>query len=248
MTNLIRAELLKIRTTRTVYGLLAVTLALVAVTVLATLGQSETRELDVPLIDRDLLFIPWGVIVVFVLVLGLRSYTDEFRHGSIVPTLLATPDRARLLVAKLVAVIAWSVVFTATAYALTFAIVLPSLASAGMSTSIAPHAVAALLGKATLTGVLWAVLGLGMGLAVRYQVAAIAGTFVVLIIVENAVAALLGDVAQYMPMAVTNSLNTPARPHDVVQLGPLAAGLLLAGYAAAAVAAGAALMRRRDIA
>ena len=58
MTTLIRAELLKLRTTRTVYGLLAATLALVALTVLTTLGQSETRELDIPLIDRDLLFIP----------------------------------------------------------------------------------------------------------------------------------------------------------------------------------------------
>ena len=157
MTNLIRAELLKIRTTRTVYGLLAAALALVAVTVLATLGQSQTRELDVPLIDRDLLFIPWIVLVVFVLVLGLRSYTDEFRHASIVPTLLATPDRQRVLAAKLVAITVWSLLFTAAAYALTFAIVLPGLASAGMSTSIAPQAVAALLGKAALTSVLWAV-------------------------------------------------------------------------------------------
>ena len=248
MTNLIRAELLKIRTTRTVYGLLAATLALVAVTVLSTLGQSETRELDIPLIDRDLLFIPWGLVVVFVLVLGLRSYTDEFRHASIVATLLATPDRERVLVAKLAAVTVWSLLFTAAAYALTFAIVLPSLASAGMSTSISSQAAATLLGKAALTGVLWAVLGLGIGLAVRHQVAAIAGTFVVLIIAERLVDALWHEVAAYLPMAVTDSLNTHARPHDVVPLGPLAAGLLLAGYAAAAVIAGAVLMRRRDVA
>ena len=131
----------------------------------------------------------------FVLVLGLRSYTDEFRHGSIVPTLLATPDREQVLGAKLVGITAWSLLFTAAAYALTFAIVLPSLSSAGMSTSIAPQAVATLLGKAALTGVLWAVLGLGIGLAVRHQVAAIAGTFIVLIVVENAVSAASRPVA-----------------------------------------------------
>ena len=49
------------------------------------------------------LTVPMGIAWAFVLILGLRSFTDEFRFGSIVPTLLANPDRRRVLVAKLVA-------------------------------------------------------------------------------------------------------------------------------------------------
>ncbi len=45
-----------------------------------------------------------ALVPVFVLVLGVRAYTDEARHGSIVPTLLASPDRRRVVAAKLVVV------------------------------------------------------------------------------------------------------------------------------------------------
>ena len=45
------------------------------------------------------------------LVLGIRSVTDEVRHGSLVPTLLATPDRRRVVLAKLAIVAGAGAVF-----------------------------------------------------------------------------------------------------------------------------------------
>jgi hypothetical protein len=45
------------------------------------------------------------------------------------------------------------------------AIVLPSLSAAGMSIGIDAQSLAVLLGKAALTGGLWVILGLGVGLA-----------------------------------------------------------------------------------
>ena len=42
----------------------------------------------------------------FALVIGILAVTNEFRHGTITPTLLVMPDRTQLMLAKLVAVLA----------------------------------------------------------------------------------------------------------------------------------------------
>ena len=86
------AELLKLRTTRTVFGLLAAMLALVAAGVVATLLDTEDAVTSLPIAKQEFLGpILGSVATTFILVLGLRSFTDEFRYGSIVPTLLGTP-------------------------------------------------------------------------------------------------------------------------------------------------------------
>jgi len=99
------------------------------------------------------------------------------------------------------------------------------------------------LGKGALVAALWAALGVGLGLAIRHQVAAIFGAFLWIFVAENLLVRLLPDVAQYFPVSATGSLVGAPGP----QLGALAGGLALAGWAAAAIVAGATLMSRRDI-
>jgi ABC-2 type transport system permease protein len=247
MKDLIRAEFLKICTTRTVYGLFAAMLALVAFGVFTTLGNDPYSWRSIPLVDQEFLFMAGSIMWLFVLVLALRSFTDEFRHGSIVPTLLANPDRRRVLLAKVVAVAATGLVFAAGAYALALAIGLLRLGSEGGDTNIATVEMATLLGRAALMSILWAALGVGLGLAVRHQVAAVVGSFVWIMFIETFLEGPAPHVAKYLPVHAWISAIGPPVSAEVA-LGALMGGLMLATWTAAAILVGGGLMERRDIA
>lgn len=245
MIALIRAEFLKIRTTRTVYALLAAMLALVAFSVVAGLGNDSFSWRSIPLVDQEFLFMTGSVMWLFVLVLGIRSFTDEFRHGSIVPTLLANPGRRRVLFAKVVTVAATCVVFFFAAYALALAIGLPRLASVGADTSVSTGAMAEMLGLSAGTTLLWAGLGVGLGLAIRHQVAAIVGAFVWIFFIESFLEGPAPDIVKYLPVHAWIAVNGPA---GEAVLSPLWGGVLLLAWTLTAIGAGAAMMQRRDIA
>jgi len=244
MKDLIRAELLKLRTTRTVYWLLTAMLLLLAFAILSESSNPDEQR-SLALDDERFLLhasmMPW----LFTLLLGVRAFTDEFRHGSIMPTLLADPDRRRVLLAKVVAVAVWSVAFTAAAFALGLGIGLPRLASVHADVVIVAGPLAARFAKAALTAVLLATLGVGLGLAIRHQVAAIVAPLLWIIVGENLIAGRWPDLAKYLLVGAANALA--GIPNDLT-LSPLAGGLALAGWSAAAIVAGAMLMRRRDIA
>jgi ABC-2 type transport system permease protein len=244
MIAVIRAEFLKMRTTRTVYGLLAAMLALVAFSVVAGLGNDPYAWRSTSLVDQEFLFMAGSVMWLFVLVLGIRSFTDEFRHGSIVPTLLADPDRRSVLFAKVVTVAATSLVFFVAAYALALAIGLPRLASVGADTSVSTGAMAEMLGLSAGTTLLWAGLSVGLGLAIRHQVGAIVGAFVWIFFIESFLEGPAPNIVKYLPVHAWIAVNGPAG--DMV-LSPLWGGMVLVAWAAAVIGAGALLMQRRDI-
>jgi ABC-2 type transport system permease protein len=245
MTNLIRAELAKTRTTRTAWSLLAVMLALTAFAVISWFGNDPWSRHSVPLTEQEFLIVAGSAPWLFVLVLGARAFTDEFRHGTIVPTLLANPDRRRVLVAKLVTMATWSVVFSAAAYALALGIGLPMLAAehAGVAVEAGPLAGAIL--RTTLASVLLGTLGVGIGLAIHHQAVAIVTPLLWIILVENLLSGRWPGLAKYLLIGTANALG--GAPGEAL-LDPLAGGLVLAAWAAVALAAGALLMQRRDIA
>jgi hypothetical protein len=106
---------------------------------------------------------------------------------------------------------------------------------------------AALLGKAALMSILWAALGVGLGLAVRHQVAAIVGSFVWIMFIESVLEGSAQDVAKYLPRNAWIAVVGPANATNAA-LDPLAGGLVLAAWTTAMVIAGAVVMHRRDVA
>jgi ABC-type transport system involved in multi-copper enzyme maturation permease subunit len=241
MKNLIRAEFLKMRTTRTVYGLFAAMLALVA---FGTLTISVHRH--VPLVEQEFLFLTGSITWLFVLLLGIRSFTDEFRHGTIVPTVLANPGRVHLLYAKVSVVAATALIFVVSSYVLALAIGVPRLGSEAAVENVATIATASLFVRIALMSILWAVLGVTIGLAIRHQVAAIVGSLVWIMFVEGLMESYAKQVTKFLPVHATTALIGPPNVDDIV-LSALPGGLMLAGWAAAWCGLAFILIQRRDI-
>ena len=225
MRNQIASEIRKLTTTRSIYAMLAGLMAVVASGWWRSSPTPPSADLGVPLQQQPFLHVSLLIAPLFALLLGIRSFTDEFRFGSIVPTLLASPVRRRVLGAKLVAAGGGGVVLSLAAMAGTIAIGLPILVARGIDVTWSTSALVEVVGRLVGATVLWTAIGVGLGLAVRHQVAAIAGTLIWLLAAEGILSGLVPNVAKFFPGAAgfaivginSASLLTPA-------LGRAAAG------------------------
>jgi ABC-2 type transport system permease protein len=243
MRRQMRSEWRKIRTTRTVWGLLAGLVALIALAAIGALTHAPPSRFRGPLTSQALLGIPVFSLTIFSLVMGLRSFTDEFRHGSIVPTLLADPDRRRVLAAKLVVVGGMGIVFALVAGGVGLGIAVVGLRMKGFAIHTSASALLTWGRELVVVGLLWAAIGVGVGLALRHQVAAIVGCLVWITIGEGVLGGLIPKVAKFLPGTASRAIRASG-PNF---LGHVAAGLVLTAWMVVAVVTGAVLMQRRDI-
>ena len=141
-----------------------------------------------------------------------------------------------MLGAKLVATAAGGVALSLAAMAITFAIGVPLLLAKGVEITWSTGAMSEIVGRLVVATVLWTTIGVGLGLAVKHQVAAIAGTLVWLLAAEGIFSGLVpADVAKYFPGAAgfaTVGINSAEL------LTPALGALLLGAYAVVAVATG----------
>ena len=105
-----RAELLKVRSTRTtlglVVGMILLTLLIVLLSGLLTPADGLTFKPD-----QLNLVATGGVAVIFSGLAGVLLVTSEYRYGTIHPTFLFTPRRSRVLSAKFAAGLLAGLVF-----------------------------------------------------------------------------------------------------------------------------------------
>jgi ABC-type transport system involved in multi-copper enzyme maturation permease subunit len=244
MRNQIASEVRKLFTTRGVWGLLAgmmVVSGLAAWAIAANVHPTGPIGLaGLPGFQEMTALVP-----AFVLVLGIRSYTDEVRHGSLVPTLLSTPVRRRVVGAKVVVVGLAAIAFAVAGAAMVVAVSSLVLSIDGVAVTVGSvGALASLLAKVAGVSLLWSAIGLGVGMGVSHQVAAIVGSLVWLFALENLLDALVPDLARFLPgLAGMSALGV-----DYGTLGPLTGAVVLAGWAGAFLALGAGRFQRRDIA
>ena len=247
MTTLLRAELLKVRTTRLVFGLLAATVGLVALGVVGsilTAGDGGTPPLETSQGVRNV-FGNAGVASVLVLVLGILVVTGELRHGTITQTFLLVPRRAPVVVAKLAAMAVIGVAFGVVASAVNLAVAVPWLAAKDVP-DLPGGDIATVLLAAVLSCVLYGLIGVGVGALIRNQVAAVVVALVWSFVLEGLVVGLLPAVGKWLPQGAARGLSQETLS-DGSLLAPWAAGLVLAAYAAVFAAAGARLLVHRDI-
>jgi ABC-2 type transport system permease protein len=246
VSRAVAAELFKLRTTRTSWGVTLGSLALVLIisTIAALAGEFSSGD-EAP--GVDLIEIA-GLVQVFALVLGILIVATEFRHGTITPSLLVVPERIRLVVAKLVAALGAGALLGLVGAALCVAIVFPVLSSRDIDAGAGAAEVLELVAGQAAATALFAAIGIGLGALIRNQVGAIIGALGWLFLVEPLLSIIPGfndALLKWSPSgaasatAGTNSLDDP--------LAQIPAGLLLAAYAAAFVAAGILVLRRRDV-
>lgn len=192
MNQLVRAEARKFFTTRAAVLLAATAVAYPSLGVLAAVTAPEGQAPvigpgTIPAILRG----TGEVAGLVVLLLGILAVAGEFRHGTIVSSLLAVPQRARLLVAKL----SWQVVLAALVGG---GGALVSIVLGGLYVSANDVPVDLVRREVVLTVVgvvgfalFYGVFGVAVGAVVRNQTAAVAGVLGWLLAGENAVPILL---------------------------------------------------------
>lgn len=246
MTALLQAELIKLRSTRTFLALAGVavgtSLLLVVLVSLLTEPTQDSVLADVFSSDTSGLFI---------LILAVVGISGEWRHRTITSSLLAAPDRLRFLAAKTVA-------FAAAGLALSLAISL-AVAIAGFAILTARDLptpdlgeLAAQIARNGIVAMLLGALGVGLGALVRNQVVAIVGVLVVVTVVEPLLLTLEPDVGRWgpftLPSAVAGISEDDAGVGEGVELpSPGLAAVAILAWIGAFYAAGATLLRRRDL-
>jgi len=249
MRHLLAAEWRKLRTTRTMWWLLGISLGLIVLTVVATIAVAGSDEsvFGVDTVEgvRNV-FAQAGSGSAALLVLGIIGVTGEYRHGTITSTFLVTPRRGRVVVAKLVSYFLVGVAFSIVSIAVTVAIAIPWLNGKGVDLSSVDSDILLVLVGVVVAGGLWALMGVGVGALVRNQVAAIVVALIWVLLVEGIVTALFPKVGRWLPGSAAAALQNVARP-NIGLLTWWAGGLLFAAYALAFAAVGSRFAMSRDV-
>jgi ABC-2 type transport system permease protein len=245
MIRLIRAEVTKLATTRLIYGLAA---AMAAFAVLTVAANILDRQGAPPLAADSFPMLVGGPVTLLsgaALLLGILGMAGEFRHQTVTQTFLVTPDRGRVVAAKLVAYPLAGIALALTILAVTATVATAWLAAKGITPSLLDARLGRVLLGAFLAAGLCGLVGVGVAALVRNQVAALVGVVVWVLLVEGLLMSLLHapSLARWLPSAAAAALTNPGGG----QLSRVAGSLLLAGYALALALVGTRLVVRRDI-
>jgi len=186
-------------------------------------------------------------------ILGVISVTGEYSTGMIRSTLTANPVRGGVLAAKAAVLGAFLFVISLVIFLVATVIVMPILASNGTPFDLAdPSATILPILAASASMALFALLGVGIGFLLRSGAGAIAvtvGIIFVLPVILTLLSAFLPDLtwlidaADYLPASVAPAAILPDENQPIS--APVA-WLTLGAWAAAALAAGWAVLRTRD--
>ena len=259
--SLVRSELLKIRSTRLWWGLLigAVVYTVIQAAASAALagrppgnGQPVSASLDTAEAIRSVYAsAAFSGAYIFAMILGITGMTGEYRYQTITPTFLATPRRARVVLAKMVAHLAvgigYGVVCVVAALVVGGAIVV----ARGYDLGLGADRLWPSIGLGVVAVGLWTLLGIGIGTLIRNQVAAVLVAVFVTFLVEPLATFILASndldaLVKWLPTNASTALTSPGSTL-LTYLVWWAGGLVLLGYAAVLAGLGIMLSARRDI-
>lgn len=252
MGDLVRAELLRMRTVRMTGWLVAAVLGMTVVIVLGTVPTEHGPKPDISLDDPRMLARCAGVSIAFTaviaLVFGILTATQELRFGMTTSVYLVTPRRSRVLLAKLVAVALVGLVLALAVLALALALGALVIGLRDGNVTWSGELPQVVVGGLAVM-MLYAVLGVAIGALVRNQIVAVVGSLVWLLLVEQLVVQLLSQIGRWTPsgagLAVLQLGSSATTSGEL--LAPWLGALVFALYAVAITGWAAAVTPRRDV-
>jgi ABC-2 type transport system permease protein len=243
MTAQIRAELLKIRSTRTAIGLVLAMVALILLFTLLTGLLTHPSGLASKEDQRQLLSVS-SLAGVFSALAGVLLVTSEYRFGTIRPTILFNPVRSQVLAAKVVAGAVAGIAFGVLGEAIGWAIGYAILDGRGITVVLGSGDIL-LLTLGGLAGVaLWGAIGAALGAVIHNQVGGVIALLAWGLVVDNLLFGLAPSVGRFMPTRASDALMG-LRVHDLVSPG--VGAITLIAWAGVLAVVGVALTVRQDI-
>ena len=240
MSRLVRAELLKLRTTRTFLGYAAAGVLLTLAGVLISILSGDPATVQ----DKRDAIAVGSAISAIVLLYGIVGSASEYRHHTLAPALLVAPGRARLLTARMLAYGVAGLVLGALMLVIALAVGLPLLAGQP-GPDLGGSDYAEIVGGGLVACALTAMLGVGWGALIANQVFAVISAIVWLFILEPLVSPISEDAYAYTISQTATALAGASG--DGKTLGWGAALAVLAAWTAAFVGVAAAVDSRRDV-
>ncbi|MGH2849300.1 MAG: hypothetical protein ACRDLP_01645 [Solirubrobacteraceae bacterium] len=243
MTALIKAELLKVRSTRTTLGLMLGLIAIVVLFSLLTGLLTHADSLSSTENQRELLHIG-SLAGVFSALAGVLLVTSEYRYGTIRPTLLFTPRRPRVLAAKLAAGVLAGLVFGIVGEGVGFGLGYATLTGRGIPISLSSRDIELLIVGAVASTALWGAMGVGLGAIIRNQVGAVITLLAWGFIVDNLLFGLVPSLGRLTPTRAEDAFSGLTTDH---LLSPAGGAVALIAWAAVLALLALPLMTRRDV-
>ena len=246
MRNLIAAELLKLRTTRSFWAYVASIVAFVPVSIALSITVGSDQN---PLTSSDGIrgvFSAASSGLLMAVLIGITMSAGEFRNNTATPTFLITPDRRRVMAAKVLAGSIVGVLLTAISAVLTVAVATPWLHARNVDVNLLSAVVITPIAGALLSLALGVIFGIGIGGLIPNQTIAITVLVVWSSIIEALLTGFVPAVGRWLPTGAASALGgTWTIEGGLLTFWP--AALVLALYSAAAAAAGTHLITRKDM-
>ena len=241
--NQLRAELLKIRSTRTTVGLLVGLIILALIFTVLTCTLSPMNQL---VTEQDQIsLLSFGSIAgLFAALAGVMLLTSEYRFGTIRPTSLFNPKRNRLFTSKVAAGVVSGLVFGVIGEGIVFSIGMVIFKIRGVDIVMSGANMTELIIGAIVGTALWGAIGVALGAIVPNQVGAVIALLAWGFVVENLVFGFLPKLGRFLPVHASDAMMGPIQN----KLLPGSAGvLIMVAWPLALAIIGISLLRRRDI-
>ena len=248
MKNLIKVELLKLRTTPALYICGAIVGGLTVVSVIANIllaGKQGAPALG-SLENVNKVFSVAALSTMVALAVGIVIVAGEYRHRTILSGYLAEPRRGRVVAAKLLTAGGFGAVTGAVAFGLAAAVAFPMFAAKGVHHI--PIDITRMWVGAVLASACYGMLGVALGALARHTVGAIIGAIIWVQIVEVGVLQpAVPSLAKWLPTGAGVALTSSGKDASTL-LSPGPAALVLVTWAAVLTVIAAKVSLNREVA